>query len=86
MIDFATMLEKTTYFSKPISIMLYLYDHSDHQTGHIITSYKKIQGATNTSAPTVAKVMIELQNKGIIRKIQNGVWQFVDEKGKFSDD
>ena len=86
MIDFATMLEKTTYFSKPISIMLYLHDHSDRQTGHIITSYKKIQEATKTSAPTVAKVMIELQNKGIIRRIQNGVWQFVGESGKFSDD
>lgn len=79
MIDFEKILKKTAFYSKPISIIVYLYEHSD-PNGCVIASYKKIQEATRTSAPTVAKVMTNLQKCGAIRKIQNGVWQFAESE------
>ena len=74
--DFVNMIEKTKFWSKPVAIMVYLYKNMQPDTGYVFATYKKIQDATGATSPTVAKVMTQMQEDGVIKKVQNGVWQF----------
>ena len=74
------MIKKSkSFWSKPIAIIAYLYEISEPETGLIVTTYKKIQDATDSTAPTVAKTMKRLQEDGTIEKVQRGIWRLNDE-------
>lgn len=73
--EFIEMFEKTGFWTKPMTVIAFLYRNRD-EGGYVFATYKKIKATTNVSDPIIAKVMTELQKDGIIKKVQNGVWQF----------
>ena len=77
--DFIKMFEKTSFWTRPLSILAYLYRSRD-AAGYILATYKKIKAATGASEPIIARVMTQLQADGIIKKVQNGVWMFVSDE------
>lgn len=73
------MLKRTKFWTKPVAILSYLYENVEPDTGYIFVTYADIQKATSSSAPTVAKVMTQLQEDGLIKKVHRGVWQLCEE-------
>lgn len=77
--DFFDWLFKAGMKNKTLDVVAYLYRHADPEDGIIIATYKTIQKATGTTAPTVAGVMKKLQAGGVLKKVQNGVWQLTPD-------
>ena len=61
--------------SKQVDILVYILENTESANNTFIGTYSKIEKAVEVSRPTVATVMTKLQEKGFMRKIQNGVWQ-----------
>lgn len=61
--------------SKQVDILIYILENTEQANNTFIGTYTRIQKEVGVSAPTVAKVITKLQEKGFLRKVQNGVWQ-----------
>lgn len=61
--------------SKQVDILIYILENTEQANNTFIGTYQKIQKAVNVSAPTVARVMVKLQENNFLKKVQNGVWQ-----------
>lgn len=76
MTDFISLVENSKFWTKSIAVIAYLYKNCDPDTGYVFATYKKIHAETGATEPVIAKVMTQLQDDGVITKVQNGVWQF----------
>ncbi len=65
--------------SKQIDILIYVLENTEQANNTFIGTYAKIQQAVGVAPATVAKVMTRLQEKGFLRKVQNGVWQVSEQ-------
>ena len=65
--------------SKQVDILVYILENTESANNTFIGTYSKIEKAVGVSRPTVATVMTKLQEKGFMRKIQNGVWQVSEQ-------
>lgn len=61
--------------SKQIDVLIYLLEHTDASTNTYIGTYRKTAEGSGCSLDTTTRVMKKLQDKGFIKKIQNGVYQ-----------
>lgn len=73
LMDFLNILG--IFDSKQLDVFIYILENTEQSNNTFIGTYDKIQKATNVSRPTIAKIMIKLQENKFIYKIQNGVWQ-----------
>lgn len=60
---------------KQVDVMCYIYEHTSMSNNVFLGTYKSIAEAVGVSQPTIATIMKKMQEKNIIRKIQNGAWQ-----------
>lgn len=65
--------------SKQVDILIYILENTEQANNTFIGTYTKIEKAVGVSRGTVATVMTKLQDKGFLRKIQNGVWQISEQ-------
>lgn len=65
--------------SKQVDILIYILENTEAANNTFIGTYTKIEKAVKVSRPTVATVMTKLQDKGFLRKVQNGVWQVSEQ-------
>ena len=61
--------------SKQVDILIYVLENTEQSNNTFIGTYAKIQKNVGVAPATVAKVMTKLQEKGFLKKVQNGVWQ-----------
>lgn len=61
--------------SKQVEILVYILENTEPATNTFIGTYSRIQQNVSCSQTTIAKIMTKLQEKGFIKKVQNGVWQ-----------
>jgi hypothetical protein len=73
LMDFLNILG--IFDSKQLDVFIYILENTEQSNNTFIGTYSKIQEATGVSRPTVAKIMIKLQENKFVTKVQNGVWQ-----------
>lgn len=61
--------------NKQVDIICYIYEHTQASNNIFLGTYKTIAQAVGVSQPTIAAVMKKLQEKNIIKRVQNGAWQ-----------
>lgn len=60
--------------NKQIEVFAYICENTNPTNNLFIGTYKKINKDTGVSEPTIARIIKKLQEKGFIKKVQNGVW------------
>lgn len=61
--------------NKQVAVVNYIYNNMNRAENMFVGTYKKIAADVGVSEPTIASIMRKLQEKNILRKVQNGVWQ-----------
>lgn len=72
LMDFLTILGIID--SKQLDVFIYICENTNESNNIFIGTYDKISKDTDTSRPTIAKIMKKLQENHFIKKVQNGVW------------
>ena len=70
--DFLTVLGIID--SKQLDVFIYIVENTNQANNVFLGTYKKIANDVKVSEPTIAKIMKKLQDKGFIKRIQNGAW------------
>lgn len=60
--------------SKQVDVFIYIVENTSPSNNTFIGTYDKISHDVNVCRQTIAKIMKKLQDKGFIKKVQNGVW------------
>lgn len=61
--------------SRQVDILVYIMENTLAANNMFIGTYAKIRDDVGVSQATVARVMRKLQEKGFLKRIQNGLWQ-----------
>lgn len=72
LMDFLAILG--VFDNKQVDIFIYVVENTNSANNLFIGTYKKIAKDTNSSEPTISKIMKKLQANGFIKKVQNGIW------------
>lgn len=72
LMDFLTVLGIID--SKQLDVFIYIVENTNQANNVFLGTYKKIANDVKVSEPTIAKIMKKLQDKGFIKRIQNGAW------------
>lgn len=72
LMDFLTVLGIID--SKQLDVFIYIAENTDKANNVFLGTYSKISESLGVSRPTIAKLMKKLQDKGFIKRIQNGAW------------
>lgn len=65
--------------SKQLDVLIYILQNVRVTDNLFIGTYSKIEKKTGISRQTIAKIMVKLQDKGYIKKIQSGVYMISPE-------
>ena len=71
--------------SKQLDVLIYILQNVKPSDNLFIGTYSKIEKKTGVTRKTIAKIMVKLQERGYIKKVQNGVWMISPDimmKGK----
>lgn len=61
--------------SKQVDVLIFILENTNASNNTYIGTYRKTADGSNVALETVRKVMKKLQDKGFIKRIQNGVYQ-----------
>ena len=61
--------------SKQVDVLIFILENTNSSNNTYIGTYRKTADGSNVALETVRKVMKKLQDKGFIKRIQNGVYQ-----------
>jgi len=65
--------------STQLKILIYVLKNTNLSDNLFYKTYRVMEKEIDTTAKTIAKVMLRLQEKGFIRKIKGGVWMLNPE-------
>ena len=61
--------------SKQVDVLIYILEHTEAASNTYIGTYRKTAEGAKVSLDTATRVIRKLQDKGFIKRIQNGVYQ-----------
>lgn len=61
--------------SKQLDVLIYILENTTSANNVFLGTYRQIAEKTEISLDTVRRTMVKLQQKGFIKKIQNGAYQ-----------
>lgn len=61
--------------SKQVDVLIYILEHTNASNNTYIGTYRKTADGSKVALETVRKVMKKLQDKGFLKRVQNGVYQ-----------
>lgn len=72
LMDFLTVLGIIN--SKQLDVFIFIVENTNPATNMFVGTYDHIAKQTHVSRPTIATIMKKLQEAGLIKKVQNGLW------------
>lgn len=77
LLDFLQILGSFEY--KQLDVLIYIIDNVEQSNNTFIGTFRKISEKSGISFSTVARTIALLQERGFMKKIQNGVYQISPE-------
>lgn len=77
LMDFLQILGGFEY--KQLDVLIYILEHTEQANNTFIGTYRKLEKETGISYDTIRRTLKTLKEKGLMKKIANGVYQISPE-------